>query len=112
MGKNAYAAKLQAQRDAREYIIKLWMGQLMMDVFSITLADEEVMGKDTFGEKRLKKIGAAMNQRLEEIMPALTGGPEADYIRAKVDQRLQQIFSDALPWSERYEGWAERGLQN
>lgn len=112
MGKNAYAARLQAQRDAREYIIKLWMGQMMFDAFSITLSDPEIMGKDTFGEKRLKKIGAAMNQRLEEIMPALTGGPEADYIRAKVDQRLQQIFSDALPWTERYEGWEERGLQN
>lgn len=112
MAKNAYAAKLQAQRDAREYIIKMWMVQMMFDAFSITMSDPEIMGKDTFGEKRLKKIGAAMNKKLEEIMPALTGGPEADYIRAKVDQRLQQIFSDALPWPERYDGWTERGLQN
>lgn len=112
MGKNAYAAKLQAQRDAREYIIKLWMGQLMMDVFSITLADEEVMDKDTFGKKRLAKIEAAINQRIAEVMPALTGGPEADYIRATVDRRLKQIKPDAPSWAERYEGWTERGLQN
>lgn len=112
MGKNAYAAKLQAQRDAREYIIKLWMGQLMMDVFGITLADEEVMGKDTFGEKRLARIETAINQRISEVMPALTGGPEADYIRATVDRRLKQIKPDALPWTERYEGWEDPGIKS
>lgn len=111
MGKNAYAARLQAQRDAREYIIKLWMGQLMMDVFGITLAGEEVMGKDTFGEKRLAKIETAINQRISEVMPALTGGPEADYIRATVDRRLKQIKPDALPWTERYEGWEDPGIK-
>lgn len=111
MGKNAYAARLQAQRDAREYIIKLWMGQMMFDAFSITLSDPEIMGKDTFGEKRLKKIGAAMNQRLEEIMPALTGGPEADYIRAKVDQRLQQIFPMPCPGRKGTKGGKTQGLK-
>lgn len=112
MGKNAYAAKLQAQRDAREYIIKLWTGQLMMDAFGITLSNPDVMGKDTFGAKRLAKIEIAINECVNEIILGLTGGPEADYIRAKVDQRLKQIKPDALPWPERYEGWEERGLQN
>ncbi len=34
-----------------------------------------------------------------------------EWMRARVDQRLQQIFSDALPWPERYEGWEDPGIK-
>ena len=108
MPKNDYARKLQLMREEREYIIKQWTAQLSLDVVADILNDPEVMGKDTLGAKRLQKVGHAFNERFSLFSTALTKNPEADYIRAKIDEKQRRIFGpDSPPWEDRYIYWEE-----
>lgn len=91
-----------------EHIVKLWTAQLCLDVITDVLNDSDVMGKDVLGAKRLQKVADAFNDRFSEFLKALTKDPEADYIRAKVDEQQKRIFGpDALPWGKRYAYWTE-----
>lgn len=109
MAKNAYAAELLRRKDERELIIKMWTLQMALDVFTLVLNDPAVMGKDVLGRKRLMAVGAEFNRMTAECMLALTGDPEADYIRIRMDEALVRILGpDAHPWTERYDGWTER----
>lgn len=111
MGKNDYAKRLNEARQRRETVIKLWMAQLCFDATSLALNDPEIMGKDVFGRKRLVKLDKGLNKWFSQIYPSLTGAEEASYIRAKVDERLKEIYGDDfVPWPERYENWDDSGI--
>jgi len=80
--------------------------QFMTDTLIMTLNDPEVMGKDVFGHKRLKKILAAWGKKYDQFFDALTLNPEADYAREKMDQIMKQICGDSgdfVPFEKRYE---------
>lgn len=108
MPKNTYAKKLQKRKRIETDLIRQWESQFCLDMMTIVLADSDVMGKDTFGPKRLSKIGQAFNRRYEECLVALSSLPENDYMRENIDRRLRQIMGDDCPtWKERYSFWNE-----
>lgn len=112
-GKNAYLAKREEARIARETQVLAWGVQLVFDGLTLVLNDPEYMGKDVFGQKRLDKLNKALNEVTREIMQGLMvkTNPGASYTRAVVDTRLQKIAKDSFaPWPERYLDWDDRGI--
>lgn len=80
--------------------------QFMTDTLIMTLNDPEVMGKDVFDHKQLKKILAAWGKKYDQFFDALTLNPEADYAREKMDRIMKQICGDSddfVPFEKRYE---------
>lgn len=77
--------------------------QFMSDMFQITLNDSDVMGKDVFGEERIRRLVNAVSENYDIFCKALEKGPEADFYQDKLDARLRRIFKDKLvPFKERY----------
>lgn len=77
--------------------------QKMWDYIQIVLRDPKVMGKDTFGPKRLAKIYTALKEAKDEYHVAFTADKEADYYQEKLDFQLRQIWKEkTLPFYERY----------
>lgn len=79
--------------------------QRTADFFAIALNSPEVMGRDTLGAARIKKIYAKAMELQRQYAPAFQKGPEQDYYQELLDRRLRQIFppEDYVPFSERYE---------
>ena len=79
--------------------------QRTADFFAIALNSPEVMGKDTLGYARIKKIYARAMELQREFAPAFQKGPEQDYYQELLDRRLRQIFppDEYVPFAERYE---------
>lgn len=79
--------------------------QRTADFFAIALNSPEVMGKDTLGYARIKKIYAKAMELQRQYAPAFQKGPEQDYYQELLDRRLRQIFppEDYVPFSERYD---------
>ena len=77
--------------------------QKMWDYMQLVLRDPKVMGKDTFGPKRLAKIYEAMKVLVDEYHTAFTADKEADYYQEKLDAQLREIWGDkTVPFYERY----------
>ena len=76
----------------------------MVDLMCIVLNDPKVMGKDTFGVGRLRKVVTAIVfEEYRVWIGAFSDGAEADYLRAKFDERLRAVLHDELtPFEERY----------
>lgn len=68
--------------------------QQMADFMAIVLNDPKVMGKSVFGAKRLEKVLAAMSNCFSTYKLAYSNHDEADYYRAKLDERLHKIYGD------------------
>lgn len=82
--------------------------QFMTDMLMLTLNDPEVMGKDVFGKKRLKRVIEDWGKKWDMYHGALEAGDERDYYQEKLDQALRRIIGDALiPFRERYEWLSE-----
>jgi len=78
------------------------MAQQTWDMICLVLNDPEVMGKDTFGAKRLKKLLEAVRQRERQYIKAWISDPESDYYEEKLDTALRDIFGEIVPFKERY----------
>lgn len=117
MSKNTLAVALAENRrlreqvaylEARLQVVEQWHGQFQDDIMTIVLADSTVMGKDTFGPVRIRRINQRRDELWHQYCKALQEHPEADYLREDIDRRLKQILGDeAVPWHERYFGWSE-----
>lgn len=80
--------------------------QYMTDTLILTLNDAEIMGKDVFGYKRLKKVLDAWGKCYDLYFDALTKNAEADYAREKMDAALKRICEgtgDFVPFEKRYD---------
>ena len=103
MGKpNAYLAKQDALLQRCFEVACDTTAQQFFDYLCIVLNDPEVMGKDVFGEKRLKKIHEALKKVDKHYSEAFVGSQESDYYQEKLDQELKQIFGKVQPFRERY----------
>lgn len=110
-GKNAYLAKQAEKQKQRDMIVMSWSHQMCYDALTLVLNDPEVMGKDVFGRVRLNRLCKALNAKIGEIMPGMSGAVNSSYIRAQVDRELKRICGeDFAPWEERYEFWDDRGI--
>lgn len=79
--------------------------QKCWDLLQIVLHDPEVMGKDTFGNERIKKIYWAMKELERDLGIAWlpTTEKEADVKQRNLDALLGEIWGDELStFYERY----------
>jgi predicted secreted acid phosphatase len=103
--KNQFLAQREAENKfCLDVGVRLGRQQLL-DMMCLVLNDPEVMGKDTFGKKRLYKIILATGDRIDEYNDAWQKTDEADYKRAKLDEALAKIFGPELheSFEKRYE---------
>ena len=109
---NAYLARQEQIREARDLLIASWCCQICFDALSLVLNDPEVMDRDVFGKARLKKIEAAVNAKAKELLPGINKkDPASSYVRAMTDRELEKIFKEEfIPWPGRYDGWDDRGI--
>ena len=104
MNRNNYAAKVAANRQRYLDIGQDVGVQMMADFMAITLNDSDIMGKDVFGAKRIMKVLKGNMELFAVYAKAFGTGPEADYYRAKLDERLKQILGEEnfSPFEDRY----------
>lgn len=103
---NAYLARQQAKEKILQQATAETYQQFMADTLMLTLNDPDIMGKDTFGYERLKKVAEGWSRYIDQFHPALTGSPEADYLQIKLDEGIRRIMGkseDFSPFNERYE---------
>lgn len=103
MSKNGYLQR-QAQTQQAWLDVGEEMGmQKMWDYVQLALRDPEVMGKDTLGKERMKKIYAKLTEIANEYHAAFTQDPEADYWQDTLDRHLREVWGDELhTFYERY----------
>lgn len=105
MGKNAYLNKRQAMNQGFLDVGMDTGFQKCWDLLQIVLHDPKVMGKDTFGKERIKKIYWAMKELEKELGTAWmpTQYNDADVMQRDLDALLNEIWGDELyPFYERY----------
>ncbi len=102
--KNNYAAKVAANRQMYLDIGQDVGIQIMADFLTITLNNSSIMGKDVFGAKRILKVFEGNKELFHVYGKAFGTGPEADYYRVKLDERLKQILGEEYfsPFEDRY----------
>lgn len=105
MSKNNGYLQRKAQRElvVKEATRQTFV-QYMVDTLILTVADKNIMGKDTFGEKRIKKLVEAWGKNYDKWFEALTKNAEADYFRYKMDEEIKRVSGDDFhPFEQRYE---------
>lgn len=70
--------------------------QQIIDMVSLVLRDQDIMGKDTFGGSRLMKVVKGIGEYIDKYELAWQKHDETDYYRAKLDAALAEAYGDAL----------------
>lgn len=100
---NAY---LQLQEIMNQQYLNVGMDtgfQKCWDLLQLVLHDPEVMGKDTFGKKRIKKIYWAMKKLEHDLGKAWLTEVDSDVCQRDLDAGLKEIWGDELcPFDKRY----------
>ena len=104
MGKNY----LQRQIERNQGFLDVGMDtgfQKCWDLIQIVLHDPKVMGKDTFGKERIKKLYWAMMETEKQLgrawLPTLE--KDADVCQRDLDFLLKEIWGEELyPFHDRY----------
>lgn len=102
---NAFLAKQQELQRAC-FDAGLQCGrQQIMDMMSLVLRDQEIMGKDTFGKDRLLKVVKGIGEYIDKFQPAWEKNDETDYYRSKLDANLAEAYGDGMhdTFEKRYE---------
>ena len=101
MPKNSYAKRLEEARAVREYAIRRYTRQQMLDFVTIAL------GRMGYGEKRLKDfeqtLSAVYIEFAEAFSDDLKDDKECVYTKECIDRELQQYCGASLvPYEDRY----------
>ena len=99
MGKK-YSQVIDDRIDAYRQAERETQRQFMIDMFSVSLNDPEVMGKDVLGESRLVKLLNAVGKNYDIYHEAIERSPLADVVQDKLDKKLKSIFKsrfDSFP---------------
>lgn len=105
MAKNAF---LQKQQAIQQGMLDVGMDtgfQKCWDLIQLCLRDPEVVGKDTFGKERIKRMHAALKKYEKEFGIAWlpTKEKDADVKQRDLDSLLSEIWGDELyPFHARY----------
>lgn len=103
MAKNDYLAKQKALMQASFETGEEIGMQRMWDYIQIALRSPEVMGKDTIGKSRMKKLYKKTVELADQFRLAFTTDPEADYVQEQLDAALREVWGDDLQtFYERY----------
>ena len=105
MGKNDYMARQRAiQRGF--FDAGLQMGrQQIIDMVSLVLRDQDIMGKDVFGKDRLLKVVKGIGEYIDTYQKAWEKDDETNYYRAKLDDALARAYGEGMhnTFLQRYE---------
>lgn len=103
--KGSFAQQIEERRRIAQQATKETYTQYLTDMLILTLNDPEVMGKDVFGEARIRKILDAWGKKYDEYFDALTLNPEADYCRERMDRAISAICKSGnfVPFEKRYD---------
>ena len=104
MAKNDFLAKQKALQNAC-FEAGLQCGrQQIIDMVSLVLRDSEIMGKDTFGAKRLLKIVNGIRENLYKYNLAWQKHDETDVWQKRLDDALAEAYGEKLhdTFHERY----------
>ena len=104
MGKGTFIDRVRAAKLAQQKAGEEIMRQFMADMYTLALNDTEIMGKDVLGYKRLRRVLEGAIKYHDLFHDALMLRSEADYLRAKLDERLRKIIPPEAfaPFEERY----------
>lgn len=110
MGKNGYLQRQRNTVNVYRQAEKETYIQFMTDTLILTLNDPTVMGKDVFGEKRIKKVVEAWGKVFDKFHGALEKGDEQDFWQVKLDMNLMGVLGEKgfVPFAKRYE-WVKEG---
>lgn len=78
MGKNGYLQRQRNTVNVYRQAEKETYIQFMTDTLILTLNDPAVMGKDVFGEKRIRRVVEAWGKVFDKYHGALEKGDEQD----------------------------------
>lgn len=96
MGKNNFLAKQRALQQGF-FSAGLQSGrQQIIDLVSLVLRDQDIMGKDTFGRERLLKVVNGVGKYIDLYQKAWEKDDETDYYRAKLDAALVEAYGQEL----------------
>ena len=101
MPKNSYAKRLEEARAVREYAIRRYTRQQMLDFVTIAL------GRMGYGEKRLKDFEQTLSAVYIEFAEAFSNDLKDDkecvYTKECLDRELQQYCGSSFePYEKRY----------
>ena len=116
MPKNSLAFKMKAEIEAAK---EQWLNigvdfgvQMFTDYLAIVLNNPAVMGKDTLGADRIKKVLEGLKDAGHVFGGAFdpTRDDEADYLQEKMDEALRRIYrmpkgaegDPFIPFEQRY----------
>ena len=105
MAKNDFLAR-QAATQRAYFDAGLRAGrQQILDMVSLVLRDQQIMGKDTFGKERLLKVVKGVGDYIDKYELAWQRHDETDYWRDKLDAALAEAYGDGLhdTFLQRYE---------
>lgn len=105
MAKNGFLKNQQAMKQGFLDVGMDTGFQKCWDLLQIVLHDKKVMGKDTFGKERIKKIFWAMKELEKELGTAWmpTKYNDSDVKQRNLDAALKEIWGDELcTFYERY----------
>lgn len=105
-GNNAYLNQLKSRDYANRAAARQTYEQFMTDMFIFTLNDPKYMKKDIFGYFRLKNVLKGVGEYYDMFFDALGTGPEADYLREKMDEKMKGIVKNHgpfIPFGDRYD---------
>ena len=112
MPKNDYLRKRQEMNQGFLDVGEQLGMQKMWDFMQIALRDPDVMGKDIFGQQRLKKLFLKLKELADEFSVAYADDKEADYYQEKLDDALRGIWGDEFQtFFERYPYIKQYGYQ-
>ena len=101
MGKNGYLQRQRNTVNVYRQAEKETYIQFMTDTLILTLNDPAVMGKDVFGEKRVRRVVEAWGKVFDKYHGALEKGDEQDYWQGILGEK------DFEPFEKRYE-WVKQ----
>ena len=105
MGKNGYLERKKAEQRAF-FEAGLRAGrQQILDMVSLVLRDQDIMGKDTFGKERLLKVVKGVGKYIDTYQLAWERHDDTDYWRDKLDEALAEAYGENLhdSFTQRYE---------
>jgi hypothetical protein len=70
--------------------------QQIIDMMSLVLRDQDIVGKDTFGKERLLKVVKGIGVYIDKYQKAWEMDDETDYYRAKLDAALAEAYGEGL----------------